>query len=95
VSLNRYAKARDTNEAEIVRELRAVGATVVLLDQPVDLLVGFRGRNFLLEVKQPIGPRGGSSHSALTSDQIEFFQLWRGEVIVVRSPEAALQAITA
>ena len=42
MSLNRYATKRDLNERPIVDALRAVGATVVQLDKPVDLLVGFR-----------------------------------------------------
>jgi hypothetical protein len=96
MSLHRYDAARDCNEAEIVAALRGVGATVVLISAVgvPDLLVGYRGRNFLLEVKQPLGPRGGGSHASLTDAQVEFIQQWRGEVCVVRSPEQALAAIS-
>lgn len=45
----------DGNQAQIVRALRQVGATVLSLadmgDGCPDLLVGFRGFNILLEVK--------------------------------------------
>ena len=41
----------DANQAEIVAELRGRGALVVILGQPVDLLVGYRGGWCLVEVK--------------------------------------------
>ena len=45
----------DANQSVIVRELRDRGALVVILGQPVDLLVGYRGEWALCEVKA--GPR--------------------------------------
>ncbi len=45
----------DANQAVIVKELRDRGALVVVLGQPVDLLVGYRGEWALVEVKA--GPR--------------------------------------
>ncbi|MCA9759608.1 MAG: hypothetical protein KDA27_27680 [Candidatus Eisenbacteria bacterium] len=88
MSLNRYATKRDLNERPIVDALRAVGATVVQLDKPVDLLVGFRRETFLLEVKQPKG--------RLTDDQEEFFVEWQGgQLFTVRSVEQALACIGA
>lgn len=96
MSLNRFAKQRDANEGEVVAALRAVvGAHVILLDQPVDLLVGYRGRNWLLEVKLPPGPRGGTSHSQPTDEQLGFFRTWPGQKQVVRSAGEALRAIGA
>lgn len=41
----------DANQAEIVTELRDRGAIVVLIEHPVDLLVGYRGEWSLVEVK--------------------------------------------
>jgi len=51
MSLNRFAVKRDANEPEIVHALRSVGAKVWHLNQPFDLLVGFRGRFTVLEIK--------------------------------------------
>ena len=86
---------RDSNEKPIVDALRAIGATVERLNKPLDLLVGYRGRNYLLEVKLPAGPRGGTGHSELNDGQRLFFQTWRGQRCVVRSMDDALLAIGA
>jgi hypothetical protein len=97
VTHHRYAKARDANEPEIVEALEAVGAVVVRLEPSVaglpDLLVGYRGRNLLMECKLPPGPKGGTSHAPLTDDQVAFFQAWPGRAYVVRSAKQALQAL--
>lgn len=90
---------RDAGEAEIIRALEGVGAMVEQLEMPAgpDLLVGFRGQNWLLEVKGPIGPKGGTSKHGqqLGADQLKWHQTWKGQVTVVRSPSEALEAIGA
>lgn len=86
MSLNRFAKRRDPNEPEIVRALRDIGATVKRLDD-IDLLVGWRGRNFLLEVKDRNG--------ALKPSQEEMVRTWRGQYEIVRSVDEALRVIGA
>jgi hypothetical protein len=94
MGLARHANQRDGNEKPIVDALRRIGCTVIQLDRPCDLLVGYRGRNFLLEVKLPLGPRGGTSHSQLNDDQKDFEQTWRGQFDVVRSAEEAIEVVT-
>lgn len=86
MSLNRYAKRRDPNEPAIVKALEAVGASVKRLDE-VDLLIGWRGHNFLLEVK---GPKG-----ALKPSQEEMIRSWRGQYGIVRTADEALRTIGA
>ena len=56
-----YAKARDINERDIVEALRVVGAAVQRLNEHgvPDLLVSYRGVLHLLEIKRPLGKRGG------------------------------------
>jgi hypothetical protein len=100
MSLNRRAAQRDKNEPEIVAALRAAGATVLHLsirDVP-DLLVGYLGNNFLLEVKQE-GRRGASIkaiHAELSEDQAKWHEAWRGRTpVVVRTIAEALAAIGA
>jgi hypothetical protein len=90
MSLNRYAKRRDGNEAAIVAALEAVGCQVERLDRPVDLLVGFRGQTFLIEVKDPRG------RSRLQDEQEVFLRDWSGgPAAVVRSEDEALRLIGA
>ena len=77
-----YAKI-DANQNQIVDFLRDAGASVQSLASlgkgVPDLLVGWRGINFAIEVK---GPKG-----ALTSDQAKWHREWRGRVVIVRSVE--------
>jgi hypothetical protein len=92
-----HSRRRDTNEPAIVRALHAVGATVEKLDNAgvPDLLVGFCKQTFLLEVKRPLGPRGGDS-SELTEDQLRWHAAWKGRPIaIVRTVDEALTAIGA
>lgn len=86
MSLKRHNPKRDANEPEIVRALESIGCDVTRLDKPVDLVVGYRGRTVLLEVKTKDGK--------LTEDQKKFFQLFRGEAYIVRTPERAIEVMT-
>ena len=83
----------DRNQGDIVAELKKIGCNVEVIGTPVDLLVGFRGRNYLLEVKVPKskGERGGKK----TEAQEEFFATWRGQKAIVQSPDDALRAVGA
>jgi Holliday junction resolvase len=91
--MRRAAKV-DANQTEIVKALRQVGASVQSLAATgkgvPDLLVGFRGKNLLLEVKD-----GGKvkSERKLTPDQVEWHQGWRGHVAVVESVEQAIKVL--
>lgn len=92
--MTRRAAKVDANQAAIVCELRAVGASV----QPMhtvghgvpDLLVGFRGQNWLIEVKDGSKP---PSDRKLTPAQHEWHALWRGQVVAVKDGDEALRAI--
>lgn len=81
----------DANQAEIVKALRKVGATV----QPLhtvgqgcpDLLVGFRQVNYLFEVKDGAKP---PSARALTADEAGWIGGWRAPVFIVNNAEEAV-----
>ena len=83
-----WAARADKNQQEIVDGLRAAGRTVVSLHRVgggvPDLLVGFRGHNYLLEVKTASGK--------LTQKQIEFITDWRGQMKTVRTIGEAIDA---
>lgn len=85
----------DANQPEIVAALRKIGCTVQILSSVgkgcPDILVGYRGRNFLLEIKD-----GAKSVSAqkLTPDQVEWHDLWNGQVNVVNCVDQAIEIVT-
>ena len=93
--MRRAAKV-DANQGQVVAALRAAGASVQLLhavgEGCPDLLVGYKGLNMLLEVKDGSKP---PSAQKLTPQQEEWHRDWRGHRVVVNSPEAALTAIGA
>ena len=83
----RYAARKDENEAAIVQALRNAGAYVWIIGLPVDLLVGYKDRTLLMEVKT-------TSKKRLTGLQATFFEKWAGGTLCrVDSPEAALRMI--
>lgn len=81
----------DTNQSEIVAALRGIGATVAPTHMVghgfPDIVVGFRGANFLFEIKS--GDRW-----KLTSDEWDWHQEWSGSVDVVTSPDQAIELVT-
>ena len=83
----RYAARVDANQEQIVSALRAAGAYVWIIGLPVDLLVGYKGHTFLVEVKD-------GSKNRLTKLQADFFENWSGSTLCrVDNPEAALRMI--
>ena len=83
----RYAKRVDANQDQIVSALRAAGAYVWIIGLPVDLLVGYQGHTFLVEIKD--GPK-----KSLTGLQKAFFENWIGGTLCrIDGPEAALRMI--
>jgi len=89
MSLHRRNPKRDANEREIIDALKQIGCTVKQLSAKglPDLLVGYRGKNYLIEVKQPNGK--------LTDDQVEFHASWFGTIHVVTTVDEAIKIVTA
>jgi Holliday junction resolvase len=92
--MRRAAKV-DRNQAEVVKALRQVGATVQSLaaigDGCPDLLVGFKRETVLMEIKDGSKP---PSERKLNKEQIEWHIEWRGGAcVVVTSVGEALAAI--
>ena len=84
--MRRAARVDATQEA-IVSALRAAGAYVWVIGLPVDLLVGYKGHTFCVEVKS--GPS-----KRLTKLQADFFENWSGSTLArIDCPEAALRMI--
>ena len=87
----RRAARVDANQSEIVDDLRKVGCSIQHLHKEgmgcPDLCVGWRGRNFLFEVKDPSKP---PSERRLTEMQERWQATWAGQVSVIHSAEDAL-----
>jgi hypothetical protein len=87
----RTASRVDGNQALIVRTLRAVGASVLHVHQLkncFDILVGYRGRTFLMEIK-------ASEKDKLTPGEAEFMATWRGSTYhIVYTADQAIRIIT-
>ena len=81
----------DANQKEIMKALRSAGASVLHVHRvgrgegSSDLIVGFRGRNYLIEVKTPTG--------AVREGQRDFASSWRGQYAIVRTVEEAMAII--
>lgn len=84
-------KKVDNNQKEIVRALRNVGAGVQSLASVgkgcPDLLVLYRGKWFVMEVKTEFGK--------LRPAQIRWIKTFRDEVVIPRNAEDALRVIGA
>lgn len=73
----------DGNQADIVDDLRRIpGCSVAVLSAVgggiPDLLIGYRGANFLVELKDPTQPK---HRHELTDEQAEFHDNWHGQVL--------------
>lgn len=84
----------DANQAEIVRALRYWGCTVEVTSMVgggfPDLVVGFRGVNYLIEIKDGNKP---PSARVLTTEQERWHRKWLGKAIVVENVMSALHAV--
>ena len=83
----RHAARVDANQEQIVSALRGAGAYVWIIGLPVDLLVGYKGYTFLVEIKT-------DSKKRLTKLQADFFENWTGSILArIDCPESALRML--
>jgi len=83
----RRAARVDANQEQIVSALRGAGAYVWIIGLPVDLLVGYKGYTFLVEIKT-------DSKKRLTKLQADFFENWTGSILArIDCPESALRML--
>lgn len=90
----RLAAKIDENQPAIIGALRAIGASVEPLHRVgrgcPDIAVGFRGRNYLIEIKDGRKP---PSARDLTGHQKVWHASWRGQVDVAESVADAMRII--
>ena len=84
----------DSNQKEIVEALRKAGATVLhthQLKNCFDILVGYKGINYIVEIKDGKKP---PSKRSLTPGEEKFRDEWMGgEYYIIESIEQALKLI--
>lgn len=87
-------KRIDQNQNEIVKLLRKMGATVLILSDVgkgcPDILVALNKYNVLVEIKNGESP---PSQRFLTLDEQKFFNMWKGEVIVIKNKDEAIELL--
>jgi Holliday junction resolvase len=80
----KYASKVDANQKEIIQAFRQMGCSVAPTHNAgkgfPDLVVGFQGVNFMVEIKDGNKP---PSAQKLTPDQIKFHDEWRGQICIV------------
>lgn len=88
----KYAKRVDDNQLEIVRELEQIpGVTVLVIGDPVDLLIGYKKKNYLVEIKRLDKV---NRESATTEKQKKFFREWTGQARIAATTEEIITLIT-
>lgn len=85
----------DTNHKEIINKCRQVPALSVFSTHTLgkgfpDIVIGYKGKNYLFEIKDGNKTK---SQVKLTEDESIFHRNWRGQVTIVYSFEDILQVI--
>lgn len=85
----------DDNQSELVKQMRKIpGLTVAhthtVGNGMVDVVCGFRGVNYLLEIKDPKKP---PSARKLTTDEERFHKEWTGQIAVVETLEDVMKVL--
>ena len=92
----RRAARTDGNQAQIVNELRRCGLSVfhthTVGDGFPDIVAGWKGTNYLFEIKDPTQP---PSKQKLTPDEERLRKEWRGTIFTITTAEEALQTVGA
>jgi len=85
---------KDENQNPIVQALAQAGIQVVDTSAVgngfPDLVLGFRGKNYLIEVKNPAKPKADRQ---LTDDQKKFHATWNGQINTVETIDEILAII--
>ncbi len=84
----------DSNQKQLVKQLRGIGATVAITSNIgngfVDIVVGYKGVNYLFEIKDGDKP---PSQRKLTPDEVDFFNKWGGSCHVVHDIDECLEIL--
>ena len=92
----RRAARVDGNQKHIVGIFRKLGATVAhthMIGQGFpDIVVGYKGLNHLVEIKDPRMP---PSCRKLTQDEQTFFDEWNGSAVIIENEQDCIDLLGA
>lgn len=84
----------DSNQKEIVKQLRKIGCSVQILSTIgsgcPDILCGFKGNNYLFEIKDG---NNTPSKKRLTKDEQKWFDRWKGQINKIENFDEILKII--
>jgi hypothetical protein len=85
----------DNNQSSLVKQMRKIPGLTVALTHTVgngfgDAVIGFRGRNYLVEIKDPSKP---PSAKKLTPDEQRFHDEWTGQISVIETIDDVMKII--
>lgn len=85
----------DANQSSLVKQIRMIPGVTVAHIHTVgqglcDLIIGYRGKNFLVEVKDPKKPK---SQRKLTTDEEKFHRQWTGQIAIVETASDVMKLI--
>lgn len=85
----------DSNQKVIVKSLRQIPGVSVAVTSMIgsgfpDLVIGYKGKNYLIELKDGDKPE---SAQKLTLDEIEFDAKWKGQYAVCNSIDEILKLV--
>lgn len=87
----RIKARKDANHVQVVKQLRKAGVSVLdiaVLKNCCDIVCGFRGKNYLFEIKDP---NKTPSQKRLTPGEEIFHKTWYGQVNVIETVDEALK----
>ena len=93
---NGYAKRTDDNHKQVVEGIRAALPEATVLDLSgagkgvPDLAIGWAGKNYLVEIKDPSKP---TSKRSLTTAQQKLHATWQGQMDVAHTAAEAIAII--
>ena len=85
----RYCASVDQNQKEIVDAQKAIGCSVETIGRPIDLLIGYESRNYLVEIK-----RVGAKPRKDQQDQQDWMRDWKGQIRVCSTSDEAIRLVT-
>lgn len=86
----RVAKRVDGNQSDIVRRLEQIpGLGVLVLNAEIDLILGWNGVNFLVDLKNP----NSSARRHRTPTQRALLESWPGQVAICETFEQVLEVV--